>query len=141
MSASTAGAIKALLEAAGLGISVYRDTAPQGQALPYVTVQEGISFTDEPAFSAYDDPEHHVVEEVQVNVWQLWRNTTTRAVQESYTLADAVTAALEGAQLSTLPTFGGLMALASRQRLVEEDNNIIHDAITVEVRRTLSRRP
>lgn len=140
MANSTSGAVKALLEAAGLGISVYRDTAPPDQALPYVTVQEGISFADEPAFSAYDDPAHHVTEEVQVDVWQQWRSAT-RALTESYTLADAVALTLEGALLTTLPTYGGHVVLTGRQRLVEEDNNIVHDSITVELRRTLARRP
>lgn len=141
MAASSSGAIKALLESAGLGISVYRDTAPPDQGLPYVTVQEGISLVPEPAFSVFDDAAHHVTEEVQVNVWQQWRNPSTRAVTESYTLPDAVTAVLVGGLLTALPTYGGHMLFGSRQRLVEEDANVVHDSITVEIKRTLTRRP
>lgn len=141
MSATTGGATKALLEAAGLGVSVFRDTAPPDQALPYITVHEAISITSAAAFPTFDDPEHHVTEEVQVDVWQQWRNPSTRAVTESYTLPDAVTAALVGGRLTTLPTYGGHLRLGGRQRLVEEDSNVVHDAITVEVARTLARRP
>lgn len=141
MAASTAGAIKALLESAGLGIPFYRDAAPPGQALPYGTITEAISITSDAAFSSLDDPAHHVTEEVQVDVWQQWRSPTTRALTESYTLPDAVTLALEGGLLTALPTYGGHVTLAGRQRLIEADNNIIHDSITVEIRRTLARRP
>lgn len=141
MSATSGGAIKALLEAAGLGIAVYRDQAPEDVAFPYVTVFEAISVTPEPAFSAFDDSEGHVAEQVQVDVWQQRRNPTTNAVTESYTLPDAVSRALSGGRLTSLPTYGGHMRLIGRTRQLEDEGTVIHDAITIEIRRTLARRP
>lgn len=140
MAATTGGAIKALIEAAGLGIAVYRDSAPTGAVLPYVTVFEAISMAPDQAFNAFDDPEGHVTEEVQVDIWQQSRNPDTLAKTESYTLPDAVCLALTGAVLTTLATYGGHVRMTGRTRLVEDDGTI-HDVVTVEVARTLARRP
>lgn len=139
MSASSSGALKAWLESQGLGISFYRDRAPDNQALPYGTISEGISITSEPAFNAHDDPEGHVREVVQVDLWEQWRNPTTGAVTESYTLADATVLALDGKRATTAPTWVGGMTVVGSVRLVEVEVNTIHTAITVEIRRTLAR--
>lgn len=141
MAATTGNAVKALIEAAGLGVTVYRDEAVPAAAMPYVTVFEAISVNPEAAFNAYDDPEGHVTEQVQVDVWQQRRNPTTNAITESYTLPDAVCRALAGKRLTALPTYGGHMQLVGRTRLLEDEGQTIHDALTVEVRRTLARRP
>jgi hypothetical protein len=139
VSATTATAIKALLEAAGLGITFYRDEAPPAASMPYGVVSEAITVNSEPAFSAFDDPEGHVAEQVQIDVWQQRRNPTTNAITESYTLPDATYLALHGECLTTLPTYGGHMRVLGRTRLLEDEGQTIHDAITVEVRRTLLR--
>lgn len=141
MSASTGGAIKALLEAAGLGVPVYRDSAPPSAGLPYIVVHECITLAPELAFNPRSDAAGHVIEEVQVSVWQRRRDPTTSAISESYTLPDAVCAALHGARLTTLPTYGGHTRMTGRTRLFEDDGSVIHDPITIEVRRTLARRP
>lgn len=141
MAASTAGALKAFLEAQGLGISVYRDRAPEGPTFPYATVHEAISVSPEPAFNADDDPQGHVTEQAQVSIWQRSRNPDTLAKTESYTLPDAICLALTGAVLTALPTYGGHVRVQGRTRLLEDEGTTIHDAVTVEVRRTLARRP
>lgn len=138
MAATTGNAIKALIEAAGLGVTVYRDQAPK-VAMPYVTVFEAITVTPEEAFNPRDDPEGHVTEEVQVDVWQQRRNADTLAITESYTLPDAVCLALSGGLLTALPTYGGHMRLIGRTRQLEDEGTVIHDVLTVEVRRTLVR--
>lgn len=147
MAATTGGALKALLEAAGLGISVFRDRAPEGRTLvnaagtatPYVTVFEGVSVVPDPAFNSFDDDEHHVIELAQVDVWQQWRDPQTGAVTESYTLPAAVAAALNGARLSAAPTHvSGVVLRDGPRRLLELEENVVHHAITVEVRRTLT---
>lgn len=140
MAASTAGAVKALIEAAGLGLSAYRDAAPEGAALPYATIHEAITLGPEPAFSQFDDPQHHVAEQVQVSLWQQSRDPATRAKTESYTLPDAVCNALAGALLTGIPNYGGHVRVLGRTRLLEDEGNTIHDAITIEVRRTFARR-
>lgn len=140
MAASTSGAIKALLEAAGLGISVYRDQAPSGQALPYVTVSERITLTKSLAGRGdFGDASADTVveEQVQVDVWQRWKDPVSGAIAESYTLADAVAAALDGAQLTAAPKLVNGVRLTTAVRFIEEDTNVVHDAITVVVHRRL----
>ena len=139
MAATTAGALKAYLEAQGLGVTVFRDRAREDQAFPYLTVTEGIAVTPEETFNAFDDEDGHVVELAQVDVWQTWRNDD-RTIAESYTLADAVALALNGAILTTLPNYVGAARVASVVRLLEVEENVVHHAVTVEVRRTLARR-
>lgn len=139
MAATTAGALKAFLETQGLGVTVFRDRAREDQAYPYLTVAEGIAVTPEDTFNAYDDDDGHVVEVAQVDVWQTWRNDD-RTVAESYTLADAVALALHGAVLTASPHFVGAVSVSSVTRLLEVEENVVHHAVTVEVRRTLARR-
>lgn len=141
MSATTGNAIKALVEAAGLGVTVYRDEAPPGAAFPYVVVSEAITVNPETAFNPRDDAEHHVTEQVQVSLWQQRRNPTTNAITESYTLPDALCALFSGGRLTTLPTYGGHTRVLGRTRLFEDEGKTIHDPIDIEVRRTLARRP
>lgn len=138
MSISTATAIKASLESAGLGVPVFRDKADEKQRPPYITVTEAISINAEVAFNAYDDPERHVSELAQIDVWQTYRDTTTRQVVENYTLADAVARALDGTGLPTAPTHVSGARLLSMVRLLETDANIVHHSLTVEIRRTLT---
>lgn len=136
MAATTAGAVKAYVETLGLGVSVYRDTAPKDATLPYVTVQERVSMT--PDASGDNGAGATAAEQIQVDVWQRWRNPSTNAVEESYTLADAVARGLHGA---SLPVVGDRHVYGARfdfaVRIVEHDTNVVHDALTVTVRREL----
>lgn len=148
MAATTAGAIKAYLETLGLGVAVYRDRAPEntplftdaGAARPYVTVTEGISVVTDPAFNSFDDDQSHVIELAQVDVWQPWRYPEPAGgIAESYTLPDAVMAALDGSRLAEAPTHVAGMRLTGAVRLLEVDDNVVHHAFTVEIRRILTR--
>lgn len=138
MSATTAGALKAFLETQSLGVSIHRDRPPASTAEPFITISEAISVTPEPAFNQHDDPDGHVSELAQVDIWQKWR-TDTNTIGENYTLVDAVCLALRGVRLSTAPTHVSGISVLNRVRLVEQDTNIVHDAITVRVRRVLRR--
>jgi hypothetical protein len=140
MAATTANAVKALIEAGGLGLTAYRDEAPD-VALPYCVIFEAISVVPEPAFSQYDDPDGHVTEQVQVSMFQQRRHPTTNAVTETYTLPDALCALLGGGRLTVLPNYGGHVQLVARSRTLEDERTVAHDALTIEVRRTLARRP
>ena len=137
MAATTAGAIKTFLEAQGLGVTVYRDR-PADQSLPYMSVQEAIVVTPN-RDGDYGDTsaEQTVTEQAQVDVWQQWRNPTTRAVTESYTLADTVARKLHGAVLSAAPTLVNGCRVISSVRLVEAEENTVHTALTVELSRVL----
>jgi len=150
MSANTGNAVKALLETLGLGVSVYRDAAPLNTPLPVILVHEGISIVPEPSFSAFDDPEGHVRELVQVDVWQMWRDLRSGDVLESYTLPDAVVKGLRGASLATGPTrVSGVTVVDmvrtvgnplpnAREAVGRGEQDKVRHAITIEVRRTLT---
>lgn len=136
MANSTGGAVKAFIEAQGLGIAAYAREAPQGVAMPYLTIQDGITVTPETAFPAHDDPEGHVAESVQVDVWQL-------GSAESFTLPDAVARAFLGANLTGLPSYGPRACQLDHGpiRVPDPDPNVVHHAVTLLVHRTLARRP
>lgn len=134
MAATTSGALKAYLEAQGLGVSVYRDRAPEGTALPYITVSEAVSITVDQSGDFGATTTLTAVEDAQVDVWQAERNGLTG---ESYTLVPAVLRALHGANLTAAPTHVYGVRVTGDVRLVEPDNNIVHEAITVEIHRVL----
>lgn len=131
MAATTAGAIKARLESLSLGLPVFRDRAPDGHALPYITVSEAISVVPD---GQHDDDT--VVELAQVDLWQPWKNTAG-AVVESYSLPGAVLTGLRGASLPAAPTHVYGVGVDSSVRLLEADRNVVHQALTVRIRRAL----
>ncbi len=137
MAASTAGAVKAHVEAQGLGLTGFRDTAPQDQPLPYFIVIEGLSLTPEGVFPAHDDPEGHVNEVVQVDLWMQWRHPTTKALTESYTLPDALTKALHGVRLTAAPKAVSGLSVVSRARLLDREANTVRFVWTLSCRRVL----
>lgn len=138
MSANTASAIKAHLEGQGLGVAVFRDRRAPKQDLPYITVREDISTVPDGQWNPYADPEGHVSEVVQVDIWQRRQNPGTEDVVESYTLADAVMKSLHGSHLPTAPKPVSGVQVISRNRIVEFETNTVHTALTVQVRRTLA---
>lgn len=152
MSNSTATAIKAYLEGAGVGVPVLPGYLRQTAQYPCVTVDEQIGLTSDPTFNQFDDSRGHVTELVQVDVWQhRWNPQNLREVIEDYTLPDTVLRLLKGAGLSTAPTrVFGVRVLDSRRLPYEvvpskkpgvapTVANVVHHTITVEVRRTLER--
>lgn len=94
MAATTAGALKALIEGLGLGISAYRNHAPEGQAMPYIVIQEGISRVPNPI---EDFTLTTGVESVQVDVWQ-----TMGA--ENHALVPGLLAGLHGKKTAAIGT-------------------------------------
>ena len=137
MPASLAGVLKAHLETLGLGVAVHRDRAPEDTEYPYITVREGISKTPERAFPAHDDPEKHISELVQVDVWQAKKNAAGRV--ENLELGDRVVAALHGVVLTDAPFPISDVTLVGSVRVPDPDANVVHEAITVRVKRTLVR--
>lgn len=135
MAATTAGAVKAFLEGQGLGIAVYRDQAPNGAAKPYVTVVEALVVVPDGVSTAYTD--RGVIETAQVSVWQQWKDPATGALTESPSLAAAVVSALDGAVLATHPQHVYGCRVADHRRLLEQENNVVHHPITLELVRNL----
>jgi hypothetical protein len=139
VAASTAGAVKAYAETLGLGIPFFRDQAPEGEAYPYGTIREQISLVPEAAFSQYDDDDGHVLELVQVDLWQRKKNPATGERLEDFTLADRLVAGLRGAQLPDAPYPVAGVEVVGAPRVPDPDPNLVHHAITITVHRTLAR--
>jgi hypothetical protein len=138
MAATTSGAIKAFVESLGLGLAGYRGKKPAGERLArWFEVHEDISTVPDGAWNAHDDPEGHVSELAQVDLYQLAKNPVTGLNSEVYTLPDALMAGLHGARLPAAPKHVSTVLVVSRNRVPDPDANVIHHALTVQVRRTL----
>jgi len=142
LNASTAGALKTLVESAGLGITAFRDRPvdelginADGTLKPYVTIHEELALV--PDAGAEEDPDGTGKETAQLDLWQSWRVPATGAVAESYTLPRRLHAALKGAQLPSAPDRVYSVIVRNRIRLVERDENIVHHAYTLEIVRQL----
>jgi hypothetical protein len=142
MAASTGGAIKAFLENQGLGIAVYRDQAPQKQPGSYVVVQESLAFIPDMEDGAVSTG----VETVQIDLYQRYKSSPTDAppnhVVETGELPRALIRALHGSRLMTSGTGQPATTVYSvlvrnRIRMLELDNNLVHDAITADVFQTV----
>lgn len=154
MAASTSGALKQFLEGplamggANLGVSVYRDQAPDRTAKPYLTVSEAFAVVPD---LLEDGMATTVREHVTIDVWMDWKNLGATAVNgvnpggilESYTLPTAVAKALQGSKLLTSgsgappTTVYGVLVHSIGPRIVERDENIVHVPLWVEVWRVL----
>lgn len=145
MAATIAGAIKAHVEAAGLGLACYRDAAPShlnpktgklepSVPLPYVTVRERIAASNDPDGVFDDDVIHSETETVQVDLWQRWR-TDSGGRAESYTLARDLRQLLRTVDLTGLPFRVYGTRVAATARLLEPVTNVVHDVLTLTVRR------
>lgn len=138
MAASTSGALKALIEAGGLGLSAYRDDPPERALLPHITILEDIAIVPDGVDGRYDRDSgtHSVRETVQVSLWERWRDKAGDK-GESYTLRDALVRLLDGATLPVAPTHVWGVKFVSAQRLVEKPANLVQTAITIEVVRDI----
>lgn len=135
MAASTSGALKALIESLGLNISVYRDRAPEGRALPYITVEEAIAIIPD---KLEDGQASTVKETVSIDVWMQWKNRANGQLAESYTLPYDIARALQGSALGTAPSRAyAVIVHRIGPRLVEEEENLVHMPIEAEVWRVL----
>jgi hypothetical protein len=147
MSLSLAGAIKAKLEStasswkpsAVAGCPWFRDNAPEGQAYPYGTISEGLSFVPSAAIAGLG------TEMVQVDVWQTWKPETSPDNAAGYDglhkenplLGPNVARALHLVQFETAPQRAFFATVTNAIRLPDVDANVIHTAITLYVRRIL----
>lgn len=134
MAASLGGAIKQLIEGAGLGLSAYRDDlGPGTPPARYCTISEAVSVTTERlGDDGRDDP---VTELVQVDLWQPWRAQAEGDPAEDYALPGRLYDALHGCRLTGAPTLVRSCTVDSMVRLVERDSNLVHHALTLRIRR------
>ncbi|MFJ8144685.1 hypothetical protein ACIQ6R_06370 [Streptomyces sp. NPDC096048] len=144
MAASTAGAIKARLEGLQFGVPVFRDGPREGQAPPFIVVQEGMpAGLDNVANGDFGDPdaEVNIIETVTVDLVQQARiktGATTTKVTERYGLAEAIAHALHGCQLPAHPATVHAVRVDDIDRIPIADNRVRH-SITVQIRRALLR--
>lgn len=138
MSVTTSNALKAYIEALGLGLSAYRDQPPKAangadMPRPYVTIIEELALVADPSEDGKADT---VVETVQVDLWQDWQNRTTGAttMTENYALAPALRRGIDGARLAVIGTSLVYTALVKHSlRQLEVAENLVHHSFTVEV--------
>lgn len=123
MAITSANAVKARIEALGLGITAHRDRAPTGTALPYVTILEDISKVPD---RLEDGVMTTGVELVQVDVWQ-------SVTSENVTLADSIAAGLHGVALASIGTKRVYSALVRNvvRMPIELEGNLVHHVIDV----------
>lgn len=137
MAATTGTALKALIEAAGLGVSAYRDRPSDDTALPYVTIAEELSLIPDGDDGRYDpDVSHSANETVQVDLWQRYLNDAGTVVEDS-ALVRGLERALNGVPLLGHPTHAWGVTVDHTVRQLERGNNIVHHALTVIVKRDL----
>lgn len=137
MSATLSGALKAGIEALGLGLSAYRDEAPSDATRPYVTLHEGISRTREQHGDQGDADAHGAATElVQASLWQDWRDETGALIEQPG-LAEDLVAGINGLALATAPRRVYSCTVDDSQRFLEDESNTVHEAITVRIRRDL----
>lgn len=140
MAQTSGGALKVLIESLGLGLTANRDRPSQGAARPYVTIEEEIALVPDPL---EDGGPSTAVETVQVDLWQDFRDLVTTSptygnLKENYALAPSLKRGLHGARLQPLGTAIVYMALVRHTvRSLEEADNVVHHAITLEVFRQL----
>jgi hypothetical protein len=135
MSASVSGALKALIESAGLSLTADRDQRSKtNTAVNWVTISEGISTVPASINTPYDPLGPKVVSELaQVDLWQKWRDSDNNVV-ESPALARSLIRTLDGARLPTSPTRTWGVTVRSFHRMPpEQEANLIHTAITVQL--------
>jgi hypothetical protein len=132
MAATTAGALKAWLEAGSLGISFFRDRAPKDQALPFGVIQEAISIVPIPMGDHSDQTaDRQVTEQAQVSIYEVWRDATGKPA-ERYDLPSLVYRRLEGALLVDGPHHGRVKVIGARRQPDVEGPNANTGTIAVD---------
>lgn len=146
MAASTAGALKAFIESLGLSLTAYRDSAPDATAPPYVTIIEDIAMTPlgmpdggsgSADYIAAGSTAQGVREMAQVDLWQSWRGPDGK-LAEQYPLARNLFRRLHGSRLMTTgsgvpPQTVYAVRVVNMLRSREQDTNLVHHALTLEI--------
>lgn len=140
--ASSAGALKVIIEQGGLRVAAHRDRLPRNTPLPVVTIDEDITSTPERHGDSSNPDGHHGESELlNVHLWQPLLNRN-RAAGERYDLARALTHLLRTAQPflygpddAPVRVYG--LRIDGRARIIEgtAPNEVVHHVLTVTMRR------
>ena len=124
--ASVGASLRTVITGASItsvGSNVFRDVAPDTQALPFVTFATDISREAELEGDGVVKARKQVI---QVDLWQ-------RLTSENVAIIEELIAALDGANLTGADKTIFKCKVANVYRLVEIDPNISHHALDVEV--------
>lgn len=143
MAASTESAIKARLESLAFGVPAFRDGPRDGQAPPFIVIEQQDITTNLRASGDFGDPdaEVEVIEVLTVDLIQTARIKTgarTARNAERYGLAEVIALALHGCKLPAAPVPVTAVVVKDIDRFPISGNRVRH-SITVEVHRPLSR--
>lgn len=134
MAATISGALKLHIESLGLGLVAYRDTAPTDAPDRYCVITEGIAIV--PALLGDNGEDDAVVETVQVDLYEPWRNPDdAREMAENYETQRALEQGLRAFQPTDLPMRVHGVRGVSRTRQLQTADNLVRNIYTVEVRR------
>ena len=127
--ASVGSSLRAAITGASItsvGANVFRDMAPDTQALPFITFQTDISR------DAELEGDGVVKARKQQCLVHLWQNLPS----ENVVIIEEVLAALDGANLTGADKTIFKCKVSNINRLVELDANICHHALNVEIYHT-----
>lgn len=138
--ATSSGALKRIIESAGLSVAAYRDALPRDHTLPVVTIDEEVATSPERHGDTGDPLGHPGESEVVfVHLWQAWRDSAGKPA-ERYDLPRKLSAALRnarpflyGSDDAPVRVYG--LRIDGRARIVEDDENVVHTTLTITLRR------
>lgn len=140
MSLTSSGALKALIEGAGLKLAAYRDGMPEKHKLPAVTIDEDVATSQERHGDTGDPDGHHGESElVYVHLWELWRRPDGRSGEDAAVLRGLKHALRTARPFQYGPDDAPVRVYGIRidghARLVEDTENVVHHTITCTLRR------
>ena len=133
--ATVSGAIKYVIESAGLGVTVFRDLAPPKAPLPLVVITEGVAWNVLPGGDTDIEGELRIREQVQVDIYQALKAADgSRA--EQIGLEDHICWLLHRTKLpSWLITCYGVQIMT---RSSQPGDNLRRTIVTVQIDRLLA---
>jgi len=134
--ATVSGALKYVIESAGLGVTVFRDLAPPKAPCPLVVITEGVAWNVIPSGDTDAEGELRVREQAQVDIYQaLKRPDGTRA--ETIGLEDHICWLMHRTRLpSWLITCYGVQILTRSSQ--QPSDNLRRTIVTVQIDRVLA---
>jgi hypothetical protein len=133
--ATVAGALKYVIESAGLGVTVFRDLAPPKAPCPLVVITEGVAWNVLPSGDTDVEGELRIREQAQVDIYQALKHPDgSRA--ERIGLEDHICWLMHRTKLpSWLITCYGVAILT---RSAQAADNLRRTIITVQIDRVLA---
>ena len=131
--ATLAGAIKTVLEQAGLGLSVYRMVAPPKAHLPFCVVLENVSWLPLPHGDTDVNPELTIRAQAQVDIYQELRAVDGTRTEDP-DLEDEICLILHNTRLPTwVNHVNGVRILTRSAGLGETEPNVRRTIVTLEI--------